>query len=445
MNWLKKMSYPRIIALTVIAVILAGTVLLCLPVATKGHGAAAPVDALFTAVSATCVTGLIVKDTAGYWSVFGQIVILLMIQVGGIGLMTIITTFSIFLKRHIGLRERRILEQAAGSDRISGVVRLIRRIIRGTVICEGIGAVLLASRMVPVFGWWRGLYTAVFLSVSSFCNAGFDVLGDYDGGASLSAFQSDPVVILTIAALIISGGIGFLVWSDLVRFGRHLRRYSLTSKVGLATTAVLLALGTVVFLATEGEASMAGMEFGERLLNSFFASVTPRTAGYASIDYTQMSEPGLAMTMILMFIGGNSGSTAGGIKTTTFAVLILTAAAMAQGRRSTTVFRRTVSADLCRLAGCVVTIYLVGTLTAAMAVSALEGATMEAALFECISAIGTVGLSLNMTPTLGTASKLILTCLMFGGRIGGMSLLLVLAERRPEPVLKRPEEKLLVG
>ena len=445
MKLIGKMSYPRVIALTVIGVILAGTVLLCLPVSARALRPTPFVDALFTAVSATCVTGLIVYDTWSHWSIFGQLVILTMIQIGGIGLMTILTTFSVFMKRHIGLRERQILVQSAGSDRMNGVVKLILRIIRGTILFEGVGFLVLATRMVPVFGLGRGLYTALFLSVSAFCNAGFDVLGDFRGGSSLSAFNGDPVVLVTIGLLIAIGGIGFLIWSDIAMYHGRFGRYSLTSKLGLTTAALLLALGMVFFFVSERDASMAGMELPQRLANAFFASATPRTAGYASIDYLTMSEPGKAMTMILMFIGGNSGSTAGGIKTTTFAVLVLSAMAMARGQRHTTAFRREIAADICKLAGCVVTIYLVAMLAASMTICALEGITMEESLFECVSAIGTVGLTLDLTRGLGTASKLILCCLMFGGRIGGMSMMLVLAEKRPGAALKRPEEKVLVG
>jgi len=329
-KWMYKISPTRIIALSFIAVILTGTFLLCLPVSSRTGQWTEPIDALFTSTSATCVTGLVIADTFTNWSLFGQLVILVMIQIGGIGLMTVISMVFIFMKRKLSMQERMVLMQAAGNVQVGGMVRLIRRILGGTACIEGAGALLLAIRFVPSLGWGQGLYYAVFHSISAFCNAGFDLMGKQEAFSSFTAFADDWLVGLTLAGLIILGGIGFLVWEDLLKNKWHVRRYSLHTKLILIMAGLMLSIGTVGYFIFEGAYTMQGDDFATRLLKSFFASTTMRTAGFNTIDYSQMSPSSVLLSITLMMIGGSPGSTAGGIKTTTIAVIFIAMVSMAK-------------------------------------------------------------------------------------------------------------------
>ncbi|MBO2527436.1 MAG: Trk family potassium uptake protein [Clostridiales bacterium] len=439
-----RLSPARWISLGFFLVILAGTGLLLLPVASKGE----PVgflDALFTATSATCVTGLIVRDTFTGWTVFGQAVILCLIQLGGLGFMTVITMISYALGKHLGLYNRKILMQSAGNVSLSGVGSLIRRIVPFTFLFELGGAALLSIRMIPKFGWLRGIWFSVFHSVSAFCNAGFDLMGAEAPYSSLTAFTTDPLVTLTVSLLIIIGGLGFLVWRDLFQNGLHWSKYQLHTKLVIATTAVLLVGSGVLFLILESNASLEGMPLGEKLLASFFQSVTPRTAGFNTVDLNAMSEGGNVLTNVLMLIGGSPGSTAGGIKTTTVAVLLLSTIASARGRTRVIAFRYSIDRDMIRQACSVVCLYLLMAITAVIAVCALDPVTVKQAMFEVNSAIATVGLTLGITPTLSAASRVILILLMYAGRIGVLTFILVFSERRTEPPVDRPNGKLLIG
>ena len=303
-----KKSTTRQIAFGFAMIILAGTLLLSLPIA-SGHGD--PLSALFTATSATCVTGLVVADTYQNWTIFGQLVILCMIQVGGLGFMTIGAYISVLLKKRIGLKERERLQESVNTLEIAGVVRLVKKIVQGALCIEGLGAVLLAFRFVPRFGAARGIYFAVFHAISAFCNGGFDLMGVDEAYSSLVAFEGDIVVNLVVVTLILVGGIGFIVWDDVARHKWHFRKYLLHSKIVLTTTLVLTAAGTVLFLVTEDQAAFAGMGPRERFLGALFSSVTPRTAGFNSVDTAALSNSGKMLTMLMMFIGGSPGSTAG--------------------------------------------------------------------------------------------------------------------------------------
>ena len=439
-----RLSPARLIALGFFVVILVGALLLTLPFASK-DGSSNFLDALFTSTSATCVTGLVVRDTFTGWTTFGQIVILLLIQLGGLGFMTVITLISFAIGKRVGLYDRKVLMQSAGNFSLSGIGDLIRRIVPFAFVFEFAGAVLLAIRFVPDFGWGKGIYFSVFHSISAFCNAGFDLMGGRAPFSSLTAYVDDPLVILTICALIIVGGLGFLVWHDLARNKFHWKRYQLHTKIVLTTTAVLILGGWLLFFVFERNASMAGMSGSERLLAALFQSVTPRTAGFNTVDMAALSESGNLLTDIFMLIGGSPGSTAGGIKTTTVAVLVLSAISSACGRTRVNAFRYNIDRDTIRQACSILTIYLTMALVAILAICAVEPVTLKQAVFEVCSAIGTVGLSMGITPTLGIASRVIIILLMYAGRIGGLTFVLLFSERRTEPPVDRPNGKILLG
>lgn len=440
-----KITYTQSIALGFLAIILTGAILLSLPIASR-EGAATPfLDSLFTAVSATCVTGLVVYDTFSHWSVFGQIVILIMIQTGGLGFMTVITMFSIFLKRRISLHERRLLMQSAGMIRISGAVRLIKRILIGTLIFEGTGAILMAFRFCPEMGFTEGLYNAIFHSISAFCNAGFDLMGKFNPYSSLMRYQGDWLINLVIMSLIVLGGIGFLVWNDISIKKQKFEQYELHTKIVLVTTAVLLVTSAAAFFVLEKDASMKGMNTGQRILASMFQAVTPRTAGFNTVDMSALSESGNVLTVFLMLVGGSPGSTAGGIKTTTLMVMITSTIAAARQLHSVNVFKRRLDEGILHQAAAIVTIYIFAVLAAVIVICHIETLPMKDVVFEVGSAIGTVGLSVGLTSGFSHASRIILMVLMFGGRVGGLSLMVVFAEKKNNVMLERPPEKILIG
>ena len=440
----RHMTPARLIALGFLAIILVGTGLLMLPVASKGTPAGF-LDALFTSTSATCVTGLIVRDTFTGWTLFGQLVILTLIQVGGLGLMTMFTLLSFALGKHLGLYNRKVLMQSAGTISLNGIGRLIRRIIPFSFVFELLGAVLLAVRFVPQFGWARGCWFSLFHSVSAFCNAGFDLMGVRAPFSSLTAYCNDPLVSLTVCALIVVGGLGFLVWRDIAVNGLRFSKYQLHTKLVLTTTGILLLGGWILFFFFERDATMAGMTVPQRLLASLFQSVTTRTAGFNTVDLTKLSESGNLLSDLLMLVGGSPGSTAGGIKTTTIAVLFLSAVVSAKGRTRVNAFRYSIDRDTLRQASSIVIIYLGMAAAAVLAVCAIDPISLKAALFEVSSAIATVGLTLGMTPSLSAASHVILILLMYAGRIGGLTFVLLFAQRRSDPPRDRPNGKLMIG
>lgn len=442
---LKKLTYTQIIVLSFLLVILVGTLLLCLPVSSANGTFTPPLNAMFTATSATCVTGLVVYDTFTHWSLFGQIVIISLIQIGGLGFLVFISMFSVFLKKKIGVYERRLLMQAEGNIRLSGAVVLLKRIVRGTFTFEAVGAVILAFRFCPKMGLAEGIFNAIFHAVSAFCNAGFDLMGKYKQFSSLSTFAEDPVVMITIISLVVIGGIGFLVWSDIVTLKTKVKKYSLHTKIALSTTAILLIGSTLLFLLLEYNGVLKDFSFFDKIINATFLAVSPRTAGFNTVDLSALSSGSEVITDLLMLIGGSPGSTAGGLKTTTFAVLILSTIAAARHDTHPQIFKRRLSDDALSQATAIFTIYVVVSLVAVVIVSTLEKCDVTTAAFEVISAIGTVGATKGLTPTLCGASKLIIMGLMFGGRVGGLSLMLSLAEKRENIPLDRPSEKILIG
>lgn len=445
-NKFTRMTYPQIIALGYLVIILLGAGLLCLPIATRAAGSFPLLTALFTATSATCVTGLVVGDTYQLFTTFGQAVILLLIQIGGLGFMTVIILFSFAFKKRIGLRTRTLLKESINSTSVGGIVRLFHKVLLGTVLFESIGALLLATRFIPRYGVAQGLWFSVFHSVSAFCNAGFDLMGYQQAGSSLMLWANDPIVCLTIALLIIIGGIGFFVWADVQSHGLTFKRYQLHTKIVITVTAILLLSGTVLFLILEWDNTFAGMPVWQKLLDAFFCAVTPRTAGFNVVDTAALHSSAKMLTIALMFIGGSTGGTAGGLKTTTFATLALSAFDTLRGRKDTNVFGRRLEADTLRRANAIFILNVFAVFLACFLVMAFEPQmALSNVLFEVVSAIGTVGLSIGITAECGTVGLCVLMMLMYAGRVGSMSFALLFTEQRIQPAVRCPEEKISIG
>ena len=438
-------STTRLIASGFALIILAGALLLSLPIANKsGHGNW--LNSLFTATSATCVTGLVVTDTYQNWTIFGQIIILCLIEVGGLGFLTIGAYISVLLKKRIGLQEREQLQESVNTLEIAGVVRLVKKIVQGALCVEGLGAVLLAFRFVPRFGVARGIYFSVFHAVSAFCKGGFDLMGVNEAYSSLVAFEGDIVVNLVVVTLILVGGIGFIVWDDVMRNKWHFRKYLLHSKIVITTTLILTAAGTILFLITENNAAFAGMSPLEKFLGALFSSVTPRTAGFNSVDTAALSNSGKIITMVMMFIGGSPGSTAGGVKTTSMVVLLFYAVAMVLGREDINLFGRRLTDEVVKKANAVVIINATLTIMATVTIMTLQPLlNFEDVLFEVLSAIGTAGMTVGITRELNIISRVIIIVLMYCGRLGSLSFALVFAQKKISASVRQPQEKIIVG
>lgn len=427
------------------AMIMIGALLLMLPVAHKGGGSVSFLDALFTATSASCVTGLIIADTYQNWTLFGQLVILGLIQVGGLGFITIGVYIAVLLKKRIGLTQREAIHESISTIEVAGVVRLTRKIIKGAFLFEGIGALILALRFIPEKGLARGIYYGIFHSISAFCNAGFDLMGDTEAYSSLMAYEGDVVVNVTIMALIVIGGLGFIVWDDLYRNKLHFKRYLLHTKIVLAATLLLTVIPTGIFLFSEHNTVFAGMNIRERILGALFCAVTPRTAGFNTVDTASLSGAGKLLTIVLMFIGGSPGSTAGGIKTTTFVVMLISALAAIRSTYGTNIFGRRLEEDTIRKAATVFTINLGLAALAATVIMLCHDLPFEDILLEVFSAIGTVGMSSGITRELSVFPKCILILLMYCGRLGSLSFALSFARKRIVPPVQDPVEKIVVG
>ena len=437
----KRLSSSQIIILGFAGTILLGSILLTLPFSTRdGHGALFS-DALFTATSAVCVTGLVVQDTATYWSTFGQAVIIALIQVGGMGVVTVAVAISAFSGKQISLKQRSTMQEAISAHKVGGIVRLTGFIIKMTIIFEFLGAVTMAPAFCKEFGVLKGIWYAIFHSISAFCNAGFDLMGAKTPYSSLTYFVDNPVINFVIMSLIIIGGIGFMTWDDIKINKHHVRKYRMQSKVILITTVLLISLPALYFFLFEfGDKPM-----GERIWSSLFQSVTPRTAGFNTVDLTQISETGTAITIILMLIGGSPGSTAGGMKTTTLAVLFSTAISVFRRREHTHFFGRRVNDDTIRNAATILMMYVILFLTGGFLISHIESLPLLTCLYETASAIGTVGLTLGITPNLGIASQIILIVLMYIGRVGGLTLIFSALSGNQGNTAQLPQEKITVG
>lgn len=438
----KRLSSFQTIILGFAAVILLGAFLLMLPISSQQRIITPFHDALFTSTSAVCVTGLVVRDTASYWSAFGQTILLILIQIGGMGVITIAASFALLSGIKISLMQRSTMQEAIGAPEMGGIVRLTGFIIKMTFIFELAGACILMPVFCKDFGL-RGIWMSVFHSISAFCNAGFDLMGtDQLPYASVTAYIGSPLVILTFSLLVIIGGIGFKTWDD-VRVNKwHLKQYRMQSKVILITSLILIVLPAVFFFFYE----FSGLPIKERLLASFFQSVSPRTAGFNSADLTAFSGAGKCLMIVLMLIGGSPGSTAGGMKTTTIAVLLSTTIAVFRHKEDTSFFGRRIDGSVIRNAATILMMYLTFFLTGACIISIAEGLPLDICLFETASAVGTVGLTLGITPQLGILSQCILIVLMFIGRVGGLTMIYAALTPNPNRNLSRsPQEKITVG
>ena len=436
----RKLSSSQIILFGFAGVILVGTLLLLLPFATNSGQSASFWDALFTSTSAVCVTGLIVQDTAAYWSAFGQSVILLLIQIGGMGVITAAAAITMASGKRISLMQRSTMQDAVSAHQVGGIVRFTGFILKGIFLFELLGALMLMTVFIPEYGV-KGIWLAVFHSVSAFCNAGFDLMGTKSPYSSLTVYADHPVVNITIMLLIVIGGIGFLTWQDIRQNGIHIKRYRMQSKVILATTGILLLIPALYFFFFE----FAAEPIGKRIWLSLFQSVTPRTAGFNTADLTALSETGQTLTIGLMLIGGSPGSTAGGMKTTTAAVLVACAVAVFRRRENGRFFGRRIADDTVKNALTVFLMYISLFLLGGMVISRVEELPILTCLFETASAIGTVGLTLGITPGLHLVSKLILISLMFLGRIGGLTLIFATLSANKNTLSKLPLEKIIVG
>lgn len=441
----RHVSQTQFIAYGFFCVIMTGTLLLMLPAASRDGQSESFLNCLFTATSASCVTGLIVADTWSQWSLFGQLVIITMIQIGGLGFITIGVFISIILRRKIGLKERGLLQESVNTLQIGGVVRLAKRIILGTCIFEGAGAVLLSLRFIPQYGFFRGIFYGIFHSISAFCNAGFDLMGNREPYSSFVAYYDDWLVNLVIMSLIIIGGIGFIVWDDIYRHKLNFKKYLLHTKIVLVSTGVLVFGGGLLFYLLERNNLLVGMNPGGQILTSIFSSVTARTAGFNTTDTGALTDGSKLLTIILMFIGGSPGSTAGGIKTTTIVVLLLCVYSNIKQTYGVNIFGRRLEEEVIKRAGTILTINLLLALTACLLIMAIQPLGFSDILFETFSAIGTVGMTTGITRALEPLSRVIIIILMYSGRIGSLSFALAFVQSKRKAHVQQPAEAINVG
>ncbi len=431
----------QIIILGFAVVILVGALILMLPLSSK-NGMVTPFnEALFTSTSAVCVTGLVVQDTATYWSVFGQSVILILIQIGGLGVITVAASFALLSGRKISLMQRSTMQEAISAPKVGGIVRLTGFVLKATFLFELIGAAAMMPIFIKDFGA-KGIWMAFFHSISAFCNAGFDIMGTADAPyASLTSYAENPIINITVMLLIVIGGIGFLTWEDICTNKHHFKQYRMQSKVILTTTALLILLPAVFFFFVD----FADMPIKERLFRSLFQSVTPRTAGFNTADLTLMTGAGQTIIIVLMLIGGSPGSTAGGMKTTTFAVLIANALASFRRKENPQFFGRRIENGAVKNASTILMMYAMLFFSGAIIISVAEGLPIGTCIFETASAVGTVGLTMGITPSLGILSQCVLMILMFLGRVGGLTLIYAALSGTHKNLSKFPQERITVG
>lgn len=440
------LSQVQFIALGFFIMIMLGAFLLMTPWASRTGEGTPFLSALFTATSASCVTGLVVVDTSTHWSLFGQMVVLALIQVGGLGFISIGVFFSIVLRRKIGLRERGLIMESTNSLTIGGVVKLTKLILLGTFLVEFCGAILLSIRFVPEFGFFKGVWFGIFHSVSAFCNGGFDLMGStYGEYMSLTPYYKDPIVNITIMLLILIGGLGFVVWADLLEHKLHFHKYKLHTKIVVIMTMLLVFGGGALFYITEYNGVMKGMDVEGRVLSSLFSAVTPRTAGFNTVDTAKLSVAGKILTMVLMFVGGNPGSTAGGIKTTTMLVLLANVKSGIRRSFGIDIFNRRLEEDAVNSASTIATINLGLVVLAVFLVTALQSIPMEDVMFEAFSAMGTVGMSTGITRELNSISRLVMIILMYLGRVGSLSFALAFTQGKIMARVQQPSEGISIG
>ena len=440
-----RLTHVQIIVAGYLCIVLLGTLLLSLPFASADGQRAPFLTALFTAVSSSCVTGLVLRDTATGWSAFGHIVILLLIQVGGLGFMTVATFLYHAFQKRMGLRSRELMVESINTTHVGGIMHLAWKIVVLTAAFELAGALLLLTRFAPRFGLNRGLWYALFHSVSAFCNAGFDLMGVLSPGCSLTPFYDDPVVNITLMLLIQVGGLGFLVWEDLFRCRWRVKRWRLHTKLVMSVSAILTFGGALLFFFFEAGATGEGLTLGGRVWTALFASVTARTAGFNTVDVASMAGASKLLTIFLMVIGGSPGPTAGGVKTTSLAVIVLFAYASFRGREKPTVFGRSISVDTFRKSCGVLFFNINLALIAALLLCAWQPLDPVDAVFETVSAIGTVGMTAGITQSLCPFSAYIIALLMFLGRVGSVSFAVALLAKRSAPPVEYPVEEITVG
>ena len=437
----KRLTGPQIILIGFLIMVLCGAFLLMLPISTKERTVTPFIDSLFTAVSAGCVTGLIVKDTQTSWSLFGQVVILILIQIGGMGVITMTTFFTIFTGKKINLRTRTAMQEAVSAPNIGGIAKLTGFIVRGTLFFEAAGALCVMPVFIKDFGLLRGIWYSIFMSVSAFCNAGFDLMGSKGKCSSLMYYADNPVINIVFILLILTGGLGFLTWNDIRMHGLKFRYYSTQSKVILSAEAVLIIIPALYFFLYE----LNGHPLDQRILEALFCAVTPRTAGFNTVDYSSFSGTGIALTIILMLIGGAPGSTAGGMKITTVIILLSVMISVFRREKAPAVFMRRIPEDAVRSAVAVFFMDIILFLSGSFALSGIEQLPLKETMFECASAVATVGITLGITSSLAPVSKIILIIVMYAGRVGGLTLIFAATTRKNTLNDRYPSDSIAVG
>lgn len=437
----------QILALGFALVIFIGALLLSLPIASQSGEITPFIDCIFTSTSAVCVTGLVTVDTGTYWTYFGKTVIMLLIEIGGLGFMSIATLVFLVLGRRITLKERLVMQEAMNVNSLQGLVKMAKYVLMFTFSVEIIGAVLFSTQFIPQFGIVKGIYYSVFHAVSAFCNAGFDLMGEF---TSVTAYADNAVVILTISALIVIGGLGFYVWVEIYN-SKGIKRLSLHSRVVIYTTIILIVGGAILMYIFEmnNPSTIGGMSIKGKFLSSIFASISPRTAGFNSVPLDKMTTAGNFLTIILMFIGGSPGSTAGGLKTTTAVVLFMTIVSVVRGREDTEIFQKRINKELVyrSFAISVIAMALVIVVTMILSISEQQRFPFEYLLYEATSAFATVGLTLGITTKLTVVGKIIIALTMYAGRVGPLTILLALAKSKKSKsgTIRYPEDKILIG
>ena len=436
-----KLSGAQTILLGFVILILAGALFLMLPISSRSGEWTSVTDALFTATSASCVTGLVLYDTWSHWSLFGQFIILALIQVGGMGVVTMTTVLSKLVGKKLGLQARATMQEAVSAPNLGEIMKYTRFIFLGCIIFEALGAVAMSPVFISEYGFLKGIWLSVFTSISAFCNAGFDLNGSHGEFSSMMPYMDNPVIVITLVLLILTGGLGFLTWMDIRKHGLKFYKYSTQSKV-IIVMEVILVLVPMIYL-WFGE--YGDLPANQRFLASLFQSVTPRTAGFNTTDYNSFSGTGVVMTVILMLIGGAPGSTAGGMKITTITILFLTMLAFFKREKSPAVFKRRITTEAMYGAVAVFMLDIMLTVLGSMSIAKIEQTAFLKALFESASAVGTVGLSMGITPALHTASKYILIILMYTGRVGGLTLVFAAITRKSTGNRQYPADNIAVG
>ena len=436
-----RLNPPRVLALGFGTLILIGAILLNLPIASQNGESIGFINSFFTSASAVCVTGLVVVNTAKHWSLFGKIVIIILIQIGGLGFMTMATIVAMLMGKKISLKERLIIKEQLNQENISGLVRLTRYVIFSTLLIELIGAILLSTKFIPRYGTIKGIWFSIFHSISAFCNAGFDIIGE-----SIVPFVGDFIINITIALLIIIGGLGFNVYIDISQ-RKSFKRLHLHSKLVIVITLILIFTGMFLILLVErhNPDTLASLSTGDKLLASFFQSVIARTAGFNSVDISKLYDTTGFILIILMYIGGSPGSTAGGIKTTTFSTIILSTMAVVRGNKDVSVFNRRLNQDIINRALAIATIGLALILTVSLILTLTEEGNFLDLLFETTSAFGTVGLTRGITPNLSNVGKILITITMYLGRVGPLTMAFAFSQRQKQPLYRHCEGNIIVG